>query len=40
MLIENEQVVDPIKLVTDINYLHQKANEAFTLLQESAMGAQ
>lgn len=40
MLIENEQVVDPIKLVTDINYLQQKAHEAFTLLQESTMGQQ
>ena len=38
MLIENEQVVDPIKLVTDISYLQQKAHEAFTLLQESSMG--
>ena len=40
MLIENEQVVDPVKLVTDINYLQQKAHEAFTLLQESTMGQQ
>lgn len=40
MLIENEQVVDPIKLVTDINYLQQKAHEAFTLLQESSIAQQ
>lgn len=35
MLLDNEQVVDPVKLVSDVNYLNQKAHEAFSLLQEN-----
>ena len=37
MLLDNEQVVDPVKLVSDVNYLNQKALEAYQLLQENAM---
>ena len=35
MLLDNEQVVDPVKLVTDMQYLNQKALEAYSLLQEN-----
>lgn len=40
MLLDNDQVVDPLKLVTDINYLNQKAFEAHTLLQENILQQQ
>lgn len=40
MLLDNEQVVDPVKLVSDVNYLNQKALEAYQLLQENAMQQQ
>ena len=35
MLLDNEKVVDPIQLVTNMNYLQTKATEAFQLLQQS-----
>ena len=34
MLLDNERIVDPIQLVTNVNYLQQKAHEAWTLLQQ------
>ena len=44
MLLDNDRIVDPIQLVTNYQYLQQKANEAWTLLQQqpdpSAMAAQ
>lgn len=40
MLLDNEQVVDPLKLVTDMNYLQTKAHEAYTLLQENMLAQQ
>ena len=33
MLLDNERIVDPIQLVSNISYLQQKANEAWQLLQ-------
>jgi len=33
MLLDNEKVVDPVQLVSDLSYLHQKASEAAALLQ-------
>lgn len=36
MLLDNDRIVDPIQLVTNVQYLQQKANEAWTLLQQQA----
>jgi len=44
MLLDNDRIVDSIQLVTSIQYLQQKAHEAWTLLQqqpdEAAQAAQ
>jgi len=32
MLLDNERVVDPIRLVSDVMYLNEKASEAWRLL--------
>lgn len=34
MLLDNDRIVDPIRLVSDFQYLGQKAHEAWTLLQQ------
>ena len=34
MLLDNERIVDPIQLVTNFQYLQQKANEAWSLLNQ------
>ena len=34
MLLDNDRIVDPIQLVTNMTYLQQKANEAWSLLQQ------
>jgi len=34
MLLDNDRIVDPIQLVSNIQYLQQKAHEAWTLLQQ------
>ena len=35
MLLDNDRIVDPFQLVSDVNYLQQKANEAWALLHSS-----
>lgn len=40
MLLDNDRIVDPIMLVTNGQYLMQKANEAWTLLQQQPDPAQ
>ena len=32
MLLDNDRIVDPFMLVTDLRYLQQKAHEAYSLL--------
>ena len=34
MLLDNERIVDPIRLVSDMQYLQQKAHEAWSLLSQ------
>lgn len=34
MLLDNERIVDPIQLVSSMQYLQQKAHEAWTLIQQ------
>jgi len=36
MLLDNEKVVDPIQLVSDVSYLQQKAMEAMQLLEQTS----
>mmetsp|Transcript_15055 Transcript_15055/g.19028 ORF Transcript_15055/g.19028 Transcript_15055/m.19028 type:complete len:119 (+) Transcript_15055:1687-2043(+) len=36
MLLDNERIVDSIRLVSDLVYLQQKAHEAWTLLNQQA----
>jgi len=38
MLLDNEKIVDQQALVTNMQYLHQKASEAYQLLSQSAQG--
>ena len=39
MLLDNERIVDPIQLVTNFQYLQQKAHEAWSLLQQQDQAA-
>jgi len=34
MLLDNERIVDPIRLISDLAYLQTKAHEAWSLLQQ------
>lgn len=34
MLLDNDRIVDPMQLVSNISYLQQKAHEAWALLQQ------
>ncbi len=37
MLLDNERIVDPFMLVSNVQYLQTKANEAFSLLSSQPM---
>jgi hypothetical protein len=40
MLLDNDRIVDPIQLVTNMQYLQQKAHEAWSLLQQQQAQAE